>query len=363
MLRRTAGGFGAAALSALWAEHGFASPTDAGLHHSATAKHVIFLYMDGGVSQIDSFDPKPRLNKEHGQPFAAKIEPTQFDNIGTTFGCPWKFAQHGECGAWVSELFPHVAACVDDLAIMRGMVSEFSEHNTANFFLHTGAGQQGRPSMGAWVSYGLGTESENLPGFIVINGGLVPSGGPDNFGPGYLPASYQATVFKPQELPIANLRSPVTAPPEQAAEEVALLRDLDDAAAERFGRIDAVESAIANYELAYRMQTAVPMLADVESEPEHIRKLYGLDAEFSGKRPARNARERKDQSWRGLREAKEPARFRVLRGPAGRWASPSLSNEDWPGGSRQTLNCEAHSRWVPEHPGRAGIEPRLTLTR
>lgn len=282
MLGRCAGGFGALALSALWAEDGLAASAigTGGTHFEPRVKSVIFLYMDGGVSQVDSFDPKPRLDKDHGKPFSAKIEPTQFDNIGTTFKCPWKFRQHGECGAWVSELFPHVAGCVDDLAIVRSMVSEFSEHNTANFFLHTGFGQQGRPSMGAWIGYGLGSENDELPGFIVINGGLVPSGGIDNFGAGFLPASHQATVFKPQDVPIANLRPPRNVSPQARAAKRALLSAIDQGTLDRFGEHDELESAITNYELAYRMQAAVPELASLDSEPAALKKLYGLDAEF-----------------------------------------------------------------------------------
>ena len=277
MLRRCAGGFGAAAFSALAADRAGGAPA---AHHAPSVRSIIFLYMDGGVSQVDSFDPKPLLDTENGKPFSAKIEPTQFDNIGTTLASPWKFRPYGECGAPVSELFPYVAQHVDDLAICRSMVSNFSEHNTANFFLHTGTGQQGRPSMGAWVSYGLGAESANLPDFIVINGGLVPSGGMDNFGSGYLPATHQPTVFKPQALPIANLRPPEGESTDRVAARLALLGDLDAASAKSFGGVDAVESAIANYELAFRMQTAVPELANLDDEPEHIRRLYGLDAEY-----------------------------------------------------------------------------------
>ena len=288
-LKRSSGGFGALALSTLWAEGrlGYAAKLDEGLHHPPKAKNVIFLYMDGGVSQVDSFDPKPILNREHGKPFKAKIEPTQFNNIGTTFGCPWKFAQHGECGHWISDLFPHVAGCADKLAVVRSMTSAFSEHNAANYFLHTGLGQAGWPSMGAWIDYGLGGESDNLPGFIVINGGLIPSGGMDNFASGFLPAVHQSTMFKPQALPIANLRPPadgVGADGGQTQQgQVAprdLLRSLDGIVNERFGRNDAVESAIQNYELAFRMQTAVPDLANLDNEPQHIQTLYGLDAEY-----------------------------------------------------------------------------------
>src|SRR4029077_7702905 len=121
-------------------------------HYSAKARNVIFLYMDGGPSQVDTFDPKPRLQTEHGQPFKMKMEPTQFNNNGNTLGCPWEFRRYGQSGLRVSSLFPHVGQCADDLCVIRSMVSNFSEHTNANYFLHTGLGLVGRPSMGAWVN-------------------------------------------------------------------------------------------------------------------------------------------------------------------------------------------------------------------
>jgi hypothetical protein len=130
--------------------------------------------MDGGPSQVDTFDPKPRLTKEHGQPIKTKVAPTQFNDVGKVLQSPWKFKQYGQSGIPVSELFPHVAQHVDDLCIVRSMTSNFSEHTNANYFFHTGHGQQGRPSMGAWFSYGLGNLSKNLPSFVVLNSGLIP---------------------------------------------------------------------------------------------------------------------------------------------------------------------------------------------
>ena len=189
MLASCASGFGAVALSALLAEADAAAPPRAdptlrGLHHRAKARNVIFLYMDGGPSQVDTFDPKPMLTKYDGKdPHRIfKVEPTQFDNVGKVMASPWKFAQHGKSGLWVSDLFPHLAKCADDLCVIRSMISKFPEHTSANYFLHTGSGLQGRPSMGAWVGYGLGSLNSNLPGFIVLNGGLIPPGGLDNFG-------------------------------------------------------------------------------------------------------------------------------------------------------------------------------------
>jgi hypothetical protein len=285
MLARCGGGFGAVALAALLNDmSGVATAAGAAVaanrpHYRPKATSVIFLYMDGGVSQMDSFDPKPRLDREHGQPFKMKIEATQFDNNGSTLKCPWRFRQYGESGIPVSDLFPHVAQCVDDLAVIRSMTSEFSEHSSANYFLHTGHGLQGRPSMGAWVSYGLGNDRASLPDFVVLNGGLIPSGGVDCFGSGFLPASHQGSIFKQRKEPVANIR-PLESRPELQRSKLDLLKSLDAEAQNRLGPVDALESAIANYEMAFRMQAAVPGLTDLSNESAATRNLYGLDAEY-----------------------------------------------------------------------------------
>mgnify|MGYP002849585448 FL=1 len=283
MLGRCAGGFGAVALSSLLADpvYGKAKSPFAprNTHHEPKAKSIIFLYMDGGVSQVDSFDYKPRLEKDHGKPFSAKINPTQFDNIGKTLKSPWNFKRYGQCGLNVSDLFPYVGEMADDLCVVRSMTSKFSEHNSANFFLHTGFGVQGRPSMGAWMSYGLGAEATDLPGFVVLNGGLIPSGGWDNFGNGFLPASHQATVFKTGKEPLADIRPRESRKGVQKA-KLGLLNKLDQGVLERLGRVDEIESAIANYEMAYRMQAAVPELINIKGETDGTQKLYGLDSKY-----------------------------------------------------------------------------------
>ena len=283
MLGRCATGFGAVALSSLLADPAYGKAKSPFAprkpHHDAKAKSVIFLYMDGGVSQVDSFDYKPRLEKDNGKPFSAKINPTQFDNIGKTLKSPWNFKQYGQSGLNVSDLFPHVGEMADELCVVRSMTSKFSEHNSANFFLHTGFGVQGRPSMGAWMSYGLGSEASDLPGFVVLNGGLIPSGGWDNFGNGFLPASHQATVFKTGKEPLADIRPRESRPGVQQA-KLGLLNRLDQGVLNRLGKVDELESAIANYEMAYRMQAAVPELIDVKGETQATRKLYGLDSKY-----------------------------------------------------------------------------------
>jgi hypothetical protein len=290
MLNRCACGFGAVALATLMSERAygaFLSPSDPAAspllprppHFPARARSVIFLYMDGGPSQMDTFDPKPRLDREHGQPIKVPTHPTQFNNVGSVLKSPWKFRQHGASGIPVSALFPAVAGCVDDLAIVRSMVSNFSEHTSANFFLHTGSGLQGRPSHGAWVTYGLGSECQDLPGFVVLNGGLIPPGGLDCFNSGFLPASYQGSVFKAGETPVANIR-PGEPSGALQARKLALLRTLDQGVLGRIGPNDQLEAAVANYELAYRMQTAVPGLLDLSGESAATRRLYGMEERY-----------------------------------------------------------------------------------
>src|SRR5205807_4937149 len=140
------------------------------------------------------------------------VQPTQFDNIGNVLKSPWEFRRYGQSGIPVSSLFPHVATCVDDLAIVRSMVAQHSEHTNANYFIHSGHGMQGRPSMGAWATYGLGSECQNLPGFVVLNSGMIPPGGMDCFTRGFLPATYQGSLFRESETPVADLRRPEPTP-------------------------------------------------------------------------------------------------------------------------------------------------------
>jgi hypothetical protein len=284
MLRQCACGFGSLAFAGLTAQDAAAgvalrNAASGAPHFAPRAKNVIFLYMDGGVSHVDSFDPKPRLTAESGQPFKMKMEATQFNNNGSTLGSPWRFTRYGESGLPVSEMFPHVGGCVDDLAIIRSMTSEFSEHTSANYFLHTGSGIQGRPSAGAWAVYGLGSECRDLPGFVVLNGGLIPVGGLDNFGSGFLPAAYQASVFRPRGSAVAYID-----PPEQtsavARNKRRLQERLDALVAEQFDHADAIEAAIANQELAYRMQAATPELMDLSGESAATKRLYGFESAF-----------------------------------------------------------------------------------
>lgn len=285
-LKRTTGGFGALALQALLplkpdaaAEQGPPRPT----MHPPRAKNVIFLFMEGAVSQVDSYDYKPLLGKYHGEdPRKAigKLENTQFANIGTVMKSPFPFRQWGQTGTWASELFPHVNQHIDDLCIVRSMTSNFPEHTGANYFLHSGHGLQGRPSMGAWITYALGSASSDLPGFVVLNGGQIPSGGLDVFTNGFLPAGYQGSLLNAKGTPLANIHRN-----ERTARLQAIKRGLagtlnKQALDNAEGHHDILESAIANFELAARMQAAVPELIDLKGESEATRKLYGFDSDY-----------------------------------------------------------------------------------
>ena len=272
LLRNSSLGFGGLALSGL-----YGAPVNP--HFPARAKNVIFLFMEGGVSQVDSFDYKPLLAKHHGEdPRKAigEIEATQFGNVGKVMKSPWEFKQRGQCGAWISDLFPHVAELADELAIIRSMTSNFPEHTSACYYLHSGLGLQGRPSMGAWASYGLGSENENFPGYVVLNGGQIPSGGLDNFSNGFLPATHRGNLLNAIGTPLANVK-----PNEKIAQAQEIKRRL----AQQLNRgtaggVEALESAIANHELAARMQLAIPEVMSLDGETEATKKLYGFDAEY-----------------------------------------------------------------------------------
>ena len=287
MLKSCASGFGAVALQALWSVPGRAGViskqpwAEKASHFPASAKRVIFLYMDGGPSQVDTFDYKPALQKYHGQdPHEAigRVAPTQFDSIGKVMQSPWKFQQHGDSGAWISDLLPNLARQADKLCFIKSMVSQFSEHTSANYFLHSGSGLPGRPSMGSWLGYGLGSACDNLPGFVVLNGGLIPPGGLDTFGNGFLPAAYQGSIFQSGKQAVANIQ-PREDSQQQQIQKLALMRELDEGALQR-GTSDDIEAAIACYETAFRMQAAVPELLDISDETTATQRSYGLQSEF-----------------------------------------------------------------------------------
>ncbi len=266
------------------ASAGFGWLAFSGLAHAAhrrlpaAAKNVIFCFMDGGPSHVDTFDPKPMLTKRQGEAIGeSAVSNRSQSNAGRVWlGSPWKFRQRGESGLWVSDLFPHIAEVADKLCVVRSMVGELPLHGQQNLLLHTGRILGQAPSLGAWVTYGLGSENENLPGYVVLNNDWVPNGGLENFGSAYLPASHQATMIRAGGTPMDHIipsRSPT-----QQQRILALLEQQDRAFAARSSDPSAIEGAIANYETAFRMQREIPEIVDVADEPDAIRKLYGVDS-------------------------------------------------------------------------------------
>ena len=286
MLRQTSTGFGWLALSALMADTAYAGlPQVVGDGPLASkdpdfapkVKNVIFCYMSGGVSHIDSFDPKPRLAKEAGEPMPFETERTMQNQVGNILPSPWEFTHYGQSGIPVSALFPHIGGIADELTVIRSMTAPFMEHAQANFYFHCGMPFTGFPSMGAWITYGLGTENQNLPGFVVLGTGGMPVGGVQVFGNGFLPAIHQGSLIYPEKAePLHNVR-PSESDQAQLA-RLSAIDDLDRSFLDRASNEPGVEAAIDNYEIAYRMQTAVPELTDLSDETEATRKLYGLDS-------------------------------------------------------------------------------------
>jgi hypothetical protein len=280
ILGRFANGFGMLALAGLLADQARAAPADNPLavrppQFPAKAKRVIFLFMSGGPSHVDTFDPKPRLATDNGKPLPFEMPKLVRTKTGNLLASPWKFGKHGECGTEVSELFPKVAGCVDDLCVIRSMVADNINHNGACLQMNTGEQAFSRPSMGSWLLYGLGTENQNLPGFIVISPAQPAQGAP-LWSSSFLPAAYQGTLVSDLKNPIANLANPGLSAEQQRGQLDALkeLNELHRAQREEDSRLAA---RIESFELAYRMQVEAPEAFAVEKETEATRKLYGLD--------------------------------------------------------------------------------------
>ncbi|MBC8001740.1 MAG: DUF1501 domain-containing protein [Opitutaceae bacterium] len=279
MLRQCSTGFGMLALAGLMSQKSFGALRPPATDFMPRARSVIFCYMSGGVSHLDSFDPKPLLKKLAGQPMPVKIERTMFNNNGKIFPSPFGFRQYGASGMPISSMFPRIAeSCADDLAVIRSMTSTVNEHAQANYFFHTGFPVMGHPSAGAWINYGLGSVNQDLPGFVVLQGGgaTAPHGGVGLFSNGYLPAQHQASIITADAPePVANIT-----PKERDLVQrgrLDFVRDLDAGFAQQSGHDAQVEAAVKNYETAYRMQSAVPDLVDLSGESAATRKLYGLD--------------------------------------------------------------------------------------
>ena len=283
MLRSSSAGYGGLALAALLAEEARAKDNPLAVtqpHFPFKAKRVIFLFMHGGPSQVDTFDYKPLLKRDSGKPLPFAKPRVVSSETGNLLRSPWEFKQHGQSGQWVSELFPHLAGCADDLCVINSMYGSNSRHGGALLELHTGSDTFVRPSMGSWITYGLGTENQNLPGFITICPTLT-HGGANNWSSAFLPAAYQGTPVgnagtgsdKAQIPFITNTETPR----EIQRMELDLVQEMNRERLAQTGPDAALEGRIDSFELAFRMQTAAPELQDISGESAATLKLYGLD--------------------------------------------------------------------------------------
>jgi len=262
-------------------------------HHAPKAKSCIFLTMLGGVSQMDTFDPKPSLEKFDKTAMDWSKEkntdqPNLFAKPRLILRSTFPFKKYGKCGMDVSSLFPHVATCVDDMAFVRSVQTENSNHPAAVFLMNTGIVIPGKPSLGAWLTYGLGTENQNLPAFVVLpDFRSLPFSGSQQWGPGFLPASYQGTVLRWKGDPILDLKPPQDVTPEMQKTGMELLRDYNQEFATHHPTNPDLQGRIDAYELAYRMQSEVPNVLDLAGESQETLEMYGLNdpvTESFGKR-------------------------------------------------------------------------------
>ncbi|MFO0926941.1 MAG: DUF1501 domain-containing protein [Gemmataceae bacterium] len=278
LLRQSALGFGSLAFTSLLADTAAAAGKTP--HFPARAKRVIFMFMKGGPSAIDTFDPKPALDRDHGKPYPGQKPRVQFAATGTLLRSPWKFKQYGQSGCPVSELFPHVAKCVDDICFVHSMHGTNPAHGGAVLKLHTGSDNFVRPSMGAWVAYGLGTENANLPAFITICPTLA-HGGVNNWGSAFLPADCAGLPIGNASVPAAEAKvrylSNAKLPRDLQRRQLDLLAELNRDHLTATGPDLALEGRLHSFELAYRMQTAIPAVEDLSRETPATKQLYGLD--------------------------------------------------------------------------------------
>lgn len=249
-------------------------------HFAPRAKSVIFLFCYGGPSQVDLFDPKPALDKWHGQPIPVFDKEIAFfeETKNTAFKSPYKFAKHGEAGIEISEAFPELAKCADDLCVIRSMHAQSNNHAPALFQMNTGFLLPGKPSFGSWVTYGLGAQTDSLPAFVVLwdhRGG--PSGGSPNWSSGFLPPAYQGTPFRSTGDPIVDLKPPTHVSADQQQARLDLLARLNEQHLRDHPGDDELAARINSYELAFRMQMSAPEVVDLSSETADTHKLYGLE--------------------------------------------------------------------------------------
>jgi hypothetical protein len=318
---RGAAGIGTAALASLLNERLFATDVDVSHrahgvlpapHLAPKAKRVIYLFMSGGPSHIDLFDHKPKLRQYHGQELPGSVRMGQRITGMTagqkSFPCVapmFEFGQHGRCGAWVSELLPHTATIVDQIAIIKSLNTEAINHDPAITYIQTGHQQPGRPSLGAWLSYGLGSDNQNLPAFIV----MISQGSGNKtdqpifsrlWGSGFIPTQHQGVRFRSGDDPVLYLSNPAGIDAASRRRMLDGLGRLNQLAAESFGDPE-INTRIAQYEMAYRMQTSVPELTDLSHEPKHILEMYGVDDKGTDGGFARNCLLARRMAERGVR--------------------------------------------------------------
>ena len=286
-LRTSAAGFGNLALAALLCKQVSANGRSSQLTHFAPrAKRVIFLFMHGGPSQVDTFDYKPLLARDHGKPVPFPKPRVQSAPTGNLLKSPWQFHRHGQSGHWVSELFPHLAKRVDDLCIINSMHCSNSRHGGALLELHTGSDTFVRPSMGSWITYGLGTENDDLPGYITICPTLT-HGGVNAFSSSFLPADFHGVPLGNASIPAQQAKIPFIenadrTPRSLQRAQLDLLRQMNLDRLEQTGPDTELEARINSFELAFRMQAAAPELQSVDDETESTRRAYGLDQDVTG---------------------------------------------------------------------------------
>jgi len=293
-LTSSASGVGAAALVSLLNDEGLLTETDGAdrsgaadplapraTHHDGPAKSCIFIFMAGAPSHLDLFDPKPKLNELHGKPLPESIlKDVRFAFIkkesATLLGTKRTFTKHGESGMEFSEFLPNIATCADDLLMVRSLHSEQFNHHPGQLLMQCGRATFGLPTMGSWLSYGLGSESRNLPGYVVLNSGRGASGGATLWQSGFLPSAYAGVLFRNQGEPVLNLSNPNGLPPELQRKGLDVLRNVNAGRLEQLGDPE-IASRIASYELAFRMQTSAPELIDLSSESKSTLEAYGVD--------------------------------------------------------------------------------------
>ena len=289
LLGKAGGGIGALALASLLHQQGYGAielgenPLEARKpHFEGKAKHVIWLFINGGPSHVDTWDYKPELTKRDGQKLEGFDATTGFfeNAVGPLMKSPFEFRQHGQSGAWASSLFPNLSRHVDKMAFVKSFHTQSNNHSPALFMANTGVTRMGHPCVGSWVSYGLGTENENLPAFMVMSdpkGRGLPKGHAANWGNGFLPGSFQGTWINTKGDPIPNLRRVAGLSEQQQRAQLRFLNEMNEDHRNRVDAESRLTARIKSFELAYRMQQEAPECVDVDSEPEHIRKLYGLD--------------------------------------------------------------------------------------